>query len=282
MIPAEFCSGMSFEDYDAIEAEGSTALKDMHVSPLLYWWRKTNERPDRDTLRLGRTLHTLILEPERFPLDYVTWTGGRRYGKEWDRFREEHEAQTIITEAQHAAAVAISDAVRAHPVASAILAEEGEAEVSITWTHERTGLRCKARIDWLCSSLTEVKTCRDPAPAMFATAAARIGYHIQLAHYNAALLALGMKPRPIKIIAAQNVEPYDVVVYQVPEEVILVGELRAQLALDRIAACQQTGVWPGLAMDQEVPLHLPSWASHSDDDLGWSVTTSEEGSDAAL
>jgi hypothetical protein len=164
-----------------------------------------------------------------------------------------------------------------------LLAQRGETELVIVWTHERTGLRCKARLDWVSGDcLGEIKTCRDPKPAMFATAAARIGYHVQLAHYTAALVAAGWGSRPVKIIAAQNVEPFDVVVYRVPEESIIIGEALAQSALDRIALCRETNTWPGIASDEELTLMLPAWAANLDDDTTWSVTTEEETTDAPL
>lgn len=270
--------GLPFDRY-VLELAGVRAseLKDILVSPRLYEWRRVHGREEKDVLRVGRAAHTAILEPHRFRAEYVTWEGGRRFGKEWDAFRTAHAGRTILTMDQLDTARQIAAAVRAHPIAAALLSQAGKAEVSITWLHQRTGLQCKSRIDWLCSALVDVKTCRDPAPHMFSGAAARLAYHVQAAFYSAALSSMGME-LPVKIIAAQNVEPYDVAVYSVPDDVLLIGEQLYEAALDKLAVCQKAGSWPGIAQEAELELKLPMWAvPNFDDDLdldqpGWSVS----------
>lgn len=261
---------LPFDAYLDLPGESASGIKDVLVSPLLYQWRREHGRPDKDAMRVGRAAHTAILEPHRFRAEYIVWTGGRRFGNDWNAFQVEWQSRTILTEAQHASALEISKAVRSHPIAGALLAEAGKAEVSLTWTHARTGLACKARLDWLCSALVDVKTCRDPSPAMFASQVARLAYHAQVAHYNAGLVALSMLGRPVKLIAVQNTPPWDVAVYDVPEDVLVIGEQQAETALDRIAACRTEGRWPGMASDGEITLRLPAWAvPHFDDELTW-------------
>lgn len=277
MSGAERIDGLAIERYQALPGERSSGLRDVLVSPLLYRYRRESEQEDRDVLRLGRATHTAILEPHRFRAEYVVWTGGRRAGNEWKAFQVEHQQTTILTEDQHATSLAIAKAVRSDPIAAALLEGEGRAEVTITWRHERTGLALKARPDWLGAALVELKTCRDPAPARFASQVAGLGYHVQVAHYAAALAALGLERRPVKIVAAQNVPPYDVAVYDVPEDVIQVGERRAEEALDRILECTRSGWWPGVGGDAELTLHLPRWALPDfDSDDGWSVAIAKE------
>lgn len=271
---------MPFEAYLALDGERSTGLKEILVSPRLYAWRRENALEDMDTLRVGRAAHTAIFEPHRFAIDYVTWEGGRRYGKEWDAFRAAHPGQTILTQDQRFTAGEIAMAVRAHPIAAALLDEPGRAEVSITWKHARTGIACKSRLDWICSALVDMKTCRDPSPQMFSGATARLGYHVQMAFYSAALASIDLE-LPAKIIAAQNVEPYDVVVYDVPESVIMIGEQLYETALDKLASCRRSDSWPGIAADAEIELRLPSWAVPNFDEMdmdadGWSVDIAKE------
>jgi hypothetical protein len=274
-VRAEVYTGMEFADYCALPGEHATSLRDALVSPLLYQHRQQQSRPDSDTLRLGRATHTAVLEPLRFLRDYVLWTDGRvRRGHEWDDFREAARcsSRTVLTSKQYDDALMIAESVRRHPVAARLLAE-GKPELSIAWAHERTLLLCKARPDWLGSALVELKTCRDPSPGMFAAQFVRLGYHLQAGMYNAAVLAAGLGPRPVKVIAAQNVPPFDVVVYDVPLDVLIVGEMAYETALDKVAACRRTKSWPGIAHDAEVELHLPAWAVPDyDDDPNWSVT----------
>jgi hypothetical protein len=263
---AEVYEGMPLADYLALPAESATGLRDMDVSPLLYRWRR-DQPIDADALRVGRAAHTAILEPQRFRYDYAVWDGGPRRGNDWAAFQLENQGRTIVTQAQCTLALEIAKAVRQHPIAADLLSE-GRPELSMMWRHERTGLLCKARMDWLRGlALVEVKTCRDPEPRRFANQFARLGYHIQGAHYNAGIIAAGWETRPIKVIAAQNCPPFDVVVYDVPLDALLVGEDAAERALDRVAECRRARTWPGHALDAEVTLHLPAWVLPQDDEI---------------
>lgn len=266
-------SAMSINRYLELPGESASAIKDMITSPLLYRWRRDHGRPDADALRVGRAAHTAVFEPHLFAEGYVVWRGKVRRGHKWDAFRVEHQRRTILTPPQYETALQIGGAVRSHPIARALLDDQGEAELAITWTHQRTGLACKARLDWLCSALVDLKTTRDPSPAMFASQVARLGYHVQLAVYGAAVAALGMESRRPKLIAVQNVPPHDVVVYDVPDDVLVIGEQKAESALDLIASCRDAGAWPGIARYEELTLRLPAWATpYFDDELEVSVT----------
>jgi hypothetical protein len=260
-LQGEAIRGLPFEKYLDMTEESATSLKDMAVSPLLYFRRREMERPDTDTLRTGRAGHTAILEPDRFMLEYALWPedNGARRGKKWDAFKEMHQGQTILVEKQYRTALKMRDAARRHPVARKYLEERGQAEVSIKWTHPRTGIKCKSRLDWLCSTLTDLKSTRNPSPGKFATDAAKFGYDLQLAFYSDALATVGVV-LPVKIIAVQNVEPFDVVVFNVPEEVLTTGRFKYEEALDKVIACRKSGEWPGLAHNEEVELRLPDWA----------------------
>jgi hypothetical protein len=256
-----------FEAYTEIEAAHASALKDLLVSPRLYRWRRDNDRPDSDLFRVGRACHTAVLEPERFLADYVLWDGGIRRGKEWDAFRTKAEAKgrTILKQDQYELALAVRDAVRSHAVASALL-RDGRPELSLRWTHERTGTPCKARVDWLGSALVDIKTARDVSPRAFSAAAARLGYALQLALYRAGVHAVTGELPPVKIIAVQNCAPYDVAVFDVTAETLAIGEQQYEGALDLLAECTRKNEWPGLAPDAEVPLVLPAWAAPEADE----------------
>jgi hypothetical protein len=258
---------MPFERYVELPGEHATALKDLLVSPRLYHRKQQQARTDKDALRIGRAAHTAILEPDRFLLEYTVWrldpegNTRRRYGKIWDEFREVNADKTILTETQYMMALAMRDAARSHPLASQLLTEKGRNELTIQWIDERTGLSCKARFDRLCSALVDVKTTRDPSPHRFSGDAAKFGYPLQLAFYQEAARAVGLGDFPVKIVAVQSVEPYDVVVYDLAPEIIAHGRDQFKLALDRLIECRQNDAWPGIAHNEEMSLTLPAWAT---------------------
>lgn len=264
---AQIIERMPFEHYVRIEdALHATALKDMLVSPLLYDWRRRNKREDTDTLRVGRAGHTAVLEPDRFLLEYTVWRNHpdgktrKRQGADWDEFRAANSDKTILTEAQYRTALAMRDAAHRHPAARRLLDERGKCEVTIRWTHPRTGLACISRLDYLCSAITDVKTTRNTAPAKFAADCARFGYDLQAGFYGDAAAYAGLGALPFKFLALQSVPPYDVAVFNVPEDVLTVGRVKYEEAIDKVIACRESKSWPGASPDEE-ELRLPAWAT---------------------
>jgi hypothetical protein len=254
---------ISFADYIKIEAVSASQLNKIAVSPRHY---RRGVAQDTASLHMGRAAHTAVLEPDRFLLEYAMWpdSHGRRYGKKWDEFQTAFQTalgqhRSTIREKDYLHALKIRDAVREHPVASPLL-RKGAPEETILWTHPRTGLPCKSRLDWVSTGvLVDLKTTRDPSPRAFASSAVRYGYHRQLAFYADALATTGQTPA-VKIIAAQNVEPFDVVVYAVPPSVLVEGARQNDDLIDVLIKCRESNTWPGVEEEREIDLVLPAWA----------------------
>jgi len=266
---AEVITGLTHAEYARIKAEHSGALRQLLVSPLAYRAYTQRGIDETDSMRLGRAVHTAVLEPHRFMEQYVCWTGGRRSGNAWNQYVADAKAngRTTLKEDQLDYAVAISKAVRAHPLLGALFAEKGRAELTIIWTHPRTGIKIKVRLDWLTETVVaDLKTCRDPTPARFATASASLGYHFQLSLYADAVAAADLGPREVKIAAVANKEPFDGAIYRLPEELLSVGREQYEMALDRLIECRKAKAWPGFAESEELTLRLPYWAQADDGD----------------
>lgn len=267
-------------EYAALDAVNWSTLKVLRRSPLHYQHARANPRADADYLAMGRAVHTAVLEPDRFALDYAIWTGERRAGKAWEAFKEANAARTILTEREYGTCLAIRDAVRAHPRAAAYL-ERGQAERAIVWTDAATGLRCKARLDFISSSrpaVVDLKTARSVEPRRFGTASAQLLYHGQLAFYRAGWRAVtGADLDPV-ILAVESEAPHDVVVYRFEEETRDEGDALAAALLEQLAERRRSGDWPGIDRGEEQLLALPRWALPDDDgadDLGITFTTTE-------
>lgn len=238
--------GRSFESYVDIEAESASSLKDILTSAKLYRHRKDHGRPDNDTLRQGRACHAALYEPKTFEARYITFPG-RRQGKAWDDFQIKHHDKTILTAGQYEIARRVAEAVRNHPEAGAYLREPGRAELSITWTHKRTGLLIKSRFDFLCSVLLDLKTAADISKRAFGRAFRKYRYGLQFGCYDMGAVEIGAGPLPSKVVAAQKAPPWDVVVYAVPALVMDHGRQQFERALDRVVACRASNEWPGIA-----------------------------------
>lgn len=271
-MTARIIEGLSHKQYSEIQAEHSGLLRQILISPLAYKTAKDQEAAgidgDKDVLRLGRATHTAVLEPQHFAEQYVCWSGGKRFGKAWDAYENDAavNGKTILKEDQLDKAVAIGKAVRSHRVAGPIVSAHGRAELTIVWTHPRTGLDIKVRLDYVTGKiLVDLKSCRDPSGRAFCQSATNLGYHFQMALYSDAAAAAGLGALEVNLIAAQSASPFDVVVYAMGEDALFVGRQNYEKALDLVVACRESGAWPGMAATEKVPFKLPAYADIRDE-----------------
>lgn len=266
MMKADVIEGLPFEKYLELPGDSSSALKEMLKSPLHYKRSREQRRKDKKPLRMGRAGHSAALEPDRLLLDFAVWRNDkdgntrRRYGKEWEAFVAANPGKTLINEPEFNEMLRMRDATRSHSVAAKLLSATGRNELTILWTHERTGRRCKSRLDRLTGDVViDIKTTRDPSPRKFGRDAYELGYLLQAGFYADAAKAIGIERPRFKIIAVQNVEPFDCAVHTLTELHLGQGRDQYNAAMDRIVECEASGVWPGVAPD-EVELELPSYA----------------------
>lgn len=255
---------LSGDEYRALDAVNWSTLKYACQSPLAYQHALANPPVETDAMRLGRATHTAVFEPDRLLHEYVIWSGGRRAGKEWDEFKAMHENRTILKPDEYDTAIAIRNAVRGHKAAAKLL-KTGEAECTLQWTDQDTGIACKARLDWYSPKvLVDLKTTRDIEARAFGRHAGALMYHGQFAFYAMGLYAHGVEV-PVKIIAVESEAPHDVAVYDLNEDVLWAGEVKVRQALAVVKACRKTRKWPG-RYPNECGLMLPTWEFPNDDE----------------
>jgi hypothetical protein len=262
------------EEYFAMPALSMSRLKEMRRSARHY--RHFLDHPKESApMRLGTAAHCATLEPERFASDFAVWDrrteSGRmapRTGAAWNSFQMSCGGRTIITADEAAEAAAISEAVRGDPVALKYI-ETGDPEVTLQWTlGER---RCKGRVDWLTTRdgepcIVGLKTARDCRLFPFASAAAKLGYHLQWAWYFDGYMSItGRKPWMFEIVV-ESTPPHAVVVYDIPADVIDQGREEYMELLRLLDDCEARDEWPGPATCEQL-FSLPSWVYASEDDL---------------
>lgn len=261
---------LPMSDYQRITAWNPSLVKLASVS-LRHLRHAADNRSDEstDAQVLGQAEHCAILEPDQFVRRFVLWDGGQRRGKAWESFCEANAGREPLRVADYAKCLAMRDAARAHPAAGPLLdgLTAAECEVSIQW-ESFGGLACKGRLDavGLGRGIVDIKTTAQVDPRRFAATAARFGYHVSMAAYQEGAIAAGLigPADPVHIICVESVSPHDVVVYQIPDDVLAAGLELWRSALQQIAHCESTGIWPGIS-DDTIPLILPAWAGGDDD-----------------
>lgn len=247
--------------YDKIKAVNWSTLKCLATSPMLYRYRLEHPEPSKPSYALGNAVHTLALEPQQFHLRYAEFDGTRR-GKSWDDWQDEHPGQQSLKPDEMAEVRVMADRILTHRVAARVLSGGRREEVT-TWTDAGTGLACKGRLDYTRPDrIADLKTTRAIAPRDFSRAVASYMYHGQLAFYHDGAIAAGKIPSDAPapwIVAAQNMEPYDVAVYAMSDAALWAGRQLYRSLLEKLVACTEADMWPGIAPD-EIVLDVPSWA----------------------
>jgi hypothetical protein len=270
-------------DYDSIAAVNWSTLKAMRDSPAAYRWLLEHPRADTPSLALGRAVHSAILTPFLFDEEVVACEMRRDLRTAAYRdFLADNEGKTILTVDEYAECRAMAEAVRSNPLAIPYL-REGRAEVVLQWTDAETGIPCKGIADWLTvlpsglAVLLDLKSARTIDARAFGSAAAKYGYHSQLAFYSDGLAALGTPVGKVAILAVEKQPPYECGVFVLTEDhALYAGREEYRILLRRVSECRTADRWPG-RYEIERALELPAWmfADQTDaDDLG--VTFEED------
>ena len=258
--------GLTNEAYHELEAVSPSRLKVLARSPLHYWDRFL--APDREkseptaAMQLGTALHTAVLEPELWDETIAvpphSFDRRTKAGKERaDAFAAESEGRLVLTPDDADTVRRMADAVRRHPAAAFLLELPGRREASYTWIDPETGLACKTRPDWHsedCRIVVDVKTTKDASRAEFMRSIANFDYHVQAAWNRGALSA-----EQFLSVAVENVRPFAVAVYPASAAMLAAGERRIDRAMEQLADCWRTGVWPGYGDLIAEEIELPGW-----------------------
>lgn len=159
-----------------------------------------------------------------------------------------------------------------HRVAARLLAE-GRAEHSIYWHDDATGVRLRARPDFLSEGLgrpicDDYKTATSADPRQFQRAVFDYGYHQQQAWYEDALLEIGIEGAGFLFIVQSKNAPYTVSVCSIDPDVVELGRRQNRAAIELFARCMEKDRWPGYDEIQAVGM------------AGWAVKQIEESLEA--
>ena len=241
-------------------------LRAMAKSPAHYLAAVHGERTDTPGMRLGRLVHSLVLEGGS---GVVVWDGERR-GNSWKEFKAANDCAEIVTAKEAGQGEAIAAAVLAHPVAARLLrGPDVQNERREVWSMD--GLDCALRYDALGPTwLADLKTTTDAEPRAFLRHAGRMNYHAQCAWYRSALVNLGNRIDDVYLVAVETDPPYAVTPLHLTAAVLDQGELLWRGWWQRLLTCQMSNLWPGYAA-APIEWELNEW-EESMSDLDFETT----------
>jgi hypothetical protein len=257
--------GVPFDDYFAWANVSKHQLDSLARSPAHY--RAALEQPRKRTpaMIFGAAVHAAILEPNEFAKRYAMAPHLDKRTKVGKMISEDAAADgiTLLRADKWFAIQAVRNAIRTHPYASILLnPDDGEAEVSIAWVDEETGVPCRARPDFLNHAhnvCVDLKTAQDASMGVFARACANYTYHLQDAFYLDGLAAVKQPHDKFIFVGAEPEPPYAVACYELADEDVRVGRVRYRHGLAIYQQCLASDRWPSYPEEIRV-LELPAWA----------------------
>lgn len=266
-----WCELSSIDYHTKSPGESSSRLKHMLVSPAHYQIKRRRPVIDNDALRLGRMLHTTVLEPHLVNEEFAIWTEGRRQGSSWEIFKVCNIDKTIITQDQFDCALGMANALRQlddFPFESWLegvaAVEPAIVERSLFWIDEETGLQCKARPDAMTlggSALAgDVKSTRSADPDEFMRDVFKFRYDLQAAHYLAGIKAVFGVDANFAFFASEKEEPFVARTFLMTPDALAHGERFRRYCLRMIKKCTDENNWPKQpAGGKPVPITPPFW-----------------------
>jgi hypothetical protein len=241
--------------------------------PALFKYERDHPRPYKKVFDIGHAAHKEVLGvgPELVCVDRPRW----------DTNEVKAEIAAIraaggvpLKADEYAQVQGMAEAIRQHPVASALFnPAAGQAERSMFWRDDETGVNCRARLDWQPHArngrliVPDYKTCRSANPERLQRTVYEYGYFVQAFWYLDGVKALGLGHEPVFVFCAQEKEPpYLVTVFEVDAASLELGRRQSVEARRIYAECIATGVWPGYSSDVEL-ISLPPWVERQMDEV---------------
>lgn len=209
-----------------------TAIKEMDKSPMHYAWSVSNAKFDTKGMRIGRAVHALALQE----IEPYVFSDGDRRGPKWKEFLEERKLQAVelvddyyqrdnisdvLTIPEWDSVRWMRDRIYADPEAIEWLKECTDREAAIEW--RMMGHPWRGKLDAATPSRTRIldlKSTKCASKWFFLRDAGRMHYDAQLCAYDIGCGTVygGSETQWAEhaLIAVENVAPFAVQVYRVP------------------------------------------------------------------
>lgn len=179
--------------------------------------------------------------------------------------KEAHEAGRVpILRHEFDEALAMEKQIREHPIAGALFAD-GRPEVSVYADDPATGVRLRARPDWLTElrsgrlAIVDYKTTTNASPDVFAKSVASYGYDLQADWYRVLCDLAGLDADPAFLFVAQEKKPpFAVSVNELRADTLRDAHRMNRFAISLFAQCVEQNRWPG--WESINLIDLPRWA----------------------
>ena len=259
---------LPFSEYVALPGMNNSKLGIIKRCPAKFKFLCENERSDTDALKIGRAIHTAVLEPHKFNDEFLCLPDiDRRTTKGREMYAElvsQNPDKTILKPDDFNMALDVATSIRSNAHANYLL-QGAATEVTLDWVHPETGIGCKARVDAYnqeLSTLIDIKTTQDASRSGFPKKLFAYGYHRQAAYYLEAMRKNGEAACHFVFIAVEKEPPYAVGLYRLSDQTIQLSKQENDALLRLYAECKRTDSWPGYTQGIE-DISIPDYATNN-------------------
>jgi hypothetical protein len=252
---------------DSLSSTGARKLLPPSTPEKFKHWRD-HPQPPSDAFDIGHVVHALVLgKGAQFTVLNPSVHGLTRKGELTDAYASTSmwkdavaavraAGQVPIHIDNHRAAVEMADAVHAQ-VPDAFT--DGEPEVTVFATDPRTGVKLRARFDWLKpGEVVDLKTAASAEPRDFERAAGKFGYYVQEAFYRYVAQLAGLTIERFRFVVVEKADPYPVTEHEYDDVALGVASGLVRQAIDTYAQCAARDEWPGYEPGVHL-MSLPPW-----------------------
>jgi len=253
---------LSFADYRATDAINRSTLEVLHNGSPAHALEYLKNPPEvTPALAVGSAVHLAALEPNEFKNQVVVVKSRSASAK------EANPGKTLILEGDLETIEGIKASLNKNKVifegqemTAAELIAASEIERTLIWRDAgQTDALCKARPDLIKGdAIIDFKTTTSIPD--FARSAFNFGYHRQASYYLMGYSNACQKmAADFYFLCVEKTAPHGIRLFQASKEFLKRGDEDIRTALNTLAECQKTNLWPGYPIQTE-QLELPRWA----------------------
>lgn len=243
------------------EYKSSSALKLILKDPRQYYKNYVLNEPqdfNSDALSIGSYAHTRILEPHLVEEEYAVFTGSRRSGPDWTKFKEDNEGKTLLTSSQKSLVDSMIDSYKATHVKLGKPGNEKEVMISSffeggfaeeTLCGEINGYKVKTRFDYRkefddFGSINDLKTTGSSmgTKAEVEEICAYWDYDLSAALYVDLVSQETGKPHDFYFIFISK-KNYETKIFKASEEMLSRGREKYLRAIEILKEAEKTNVY---------------------------------------
>ena len=263
-------TNLDIDEYHTSEGISSTGISLILDCPARYDYEYNKKRKDMDLIetekqydkyQLGRAVHMLILEPERFDNNFFCMSEKvnltTKAGKEiYAEAEKEAKGRKILRVGEWEDIKEMADVIKKHPLWQKLTVRH--IEQSIYWRAGVLNTLLKSRPDIFNDDLViDIKT--TDSIKQFSRSIYQYGYHRQAAMQIDALKSIDDKKRHFAFFIVEKKAPYLTACFALEEASIEQGRKEYLEAALTYSECVASNEWPGYSQQFEL-ISIPEWS----------------------